>query len=955
VMNSGSEKISRELSLRVRGDVWGDVLHRAAYSCDVSIYQILPACVVAPRGPDDVAAVINYARDNELPVAARGAGSGVAGESLCSGIVLDMTRYMNRILSIDDGGEKVVCEPGVVLDEVNKRLAEYGRKVGPDPSSGNRAVIGGCVANNATGARWLKYGHIGDWVESLEVAVADGNVVEFSNDVKPNEAEDQRVRAIAKQSLEVLEGKDQIIEKALPKTKRNRSGYTIAGICHDGRVDLARLMGGSEGTLGVFTKVTLRTVPLPVVKGLVELEFDSLESMAKAVPLIVKSGASACELMDRKLLDMMIESLPQYRDIFAKQAGAVLLVEHDGDSDKQVEEKIRNTVKAVGQLSYANRIVVDRQQQQRLWKSRKNAVPLLYRIRDGKKPVEGIEDVCVANDKLLEYIRRLKEILAKYEIDVSFYGHAGDSELHLRPRLDLSEAADVEKLKALTNEVFSLAWSLGGSISGEHADGLIRAGFVRAQYGDEYYRLLEQIKNIFDPYGLMNPGKILNHQQEAIVHELKAQHRFDRQRLKSDLKFAEGELALELGQCGGCGVCLSREEDLRMCPVYRAMGEELGSSRAKANVLRFWATGDITDKQFESEEFKKFLGLCVNCKTCSIECPAGVDISTLMVAARTEYAKRKGLKLSELVLSKNRYLSKLGSLFGPISNFVTEIAVFKWVLEKLTGLDSRRRIPAFSPKSFLETGGKFLTESGPITEPVDRVAYFVDTYANFNRPDLGFAVLKVLRHNDIEVILPQQRPMPLPAICYGDVKEAERDLVFNVRHLAKAVRDGYKIVCSEPSAALCLKKELRYFVADEDAKLVSENSFELTGYLLELLRRGKLKSIDNKQSSNFAYHQPCHLLALGGTVSVELLEKVCNIKVEDLNAGCCGLAGTFGMQKKNYELSEKMTQKLKKALEESTAEMVLTECSACLMQIEHISGKRVMHPVEVLALCYGQV
>ena len=946
------EKISSDLAKIVRGDVYGDIVHRAAYSTDVSIYRILPDCVVMPRDVEDVKAVVNYAAKNQIPIAARGAATGVAGESLCSGIVLDTTVYMNRIIAIEDAGKRVVCQPGVVLDDLNEKLAEHGTKIGPDPSSSNRAVIGGCVANNATGAHWLKYGHFGQCLESIEVVLADGSVVEFTNNTEPT-GKNGKENEIAKQCLDVLQDKEDVIRNALPKTKRNRSGYSIAGICHDGKVDLALLMGGSEGTLGIFTKITLRTVELPAVKALVEFQFDSLEKMAQAAPLIVKSGASVCELMDRKLLDLAIESLPQYKDTFAKNAQAVLLVEHDGDNTEQIKEKIEKTVIAVGQLSYSNRVIVDQNEQKRLWKSRKDAGPLLYRIRDGKKPVECIEDVCVDNDKLADYIAGLEKILAKYDVDMSFYGHAGDAELHLRPRLDLSDPSDIEKLLTVTKEVFELTWSLGGSISGEHADGLIRSGFIKAQFGDDYYKLLEQIKNIFDPQNLMNPGKIISQADGIIIKDLKAQRKFLPDRIKSDLQFSEGQLASELDQCNFCGLCLSREQDLRMCPVYRALGEELGSSRAKASVLRYWATGGIDDEQFKSDDFKKFLSLCVNCKVCSIQCPAGTDISTLMIAARALYAKKMGLKSADILLSKNRYLSKIGSIFSPISNFVTRMGIFKWALEKLTGLTKLRQMPPFTRKPFLKAGTEFLTKNGPITQPIDKVAYFVDTYANFNDPDLAFAVLKVLRHNNIEVILPRQRPAPLPAISYGDVKSAKKDLTFNVKNMAKAVRDGYKIICSEPSAALCLKEELKHFVLGDDAKLVSENTYELMGYLLEMFNGGKLKPAKNPVSKKLAYHLPCHLLALGGTASIELLEKLCSIKIEDLNAGCCGLAGTFGMQKKNYELSEKISRSLKKALSQTDAKTVLTECSACRMQIEHISDKKVQHPISILAQVYG--
>jgi Fe-S oxidoreductase len=550
---------------------------------------------------------------------------------------------------------------------------------------------------------------------------------------------------------------------------------------------------------------------------------------------------------------------------------------------------------------------------------------------------------------------------------MSFYGHAGDGELHIRPYLDLSEPGDVDKMLLVANDVFTLAWSLGGTISGEHADGLVRAAFIKRQYGDEFYELLREIKKIFDPDGLLNPGKIISDDSEVMVKNLRAEHKLLPERLKTDLLFGEDELGIEIEQCNGCGLCRGREADLRLCPVFRALGEELASSRAKANILRFWATGQLDEEDFESAEFRKLLDLCINCKVCSQQCPSGVDVSKLISVARAEYTRRKGLKRAEIALSRNRYLSILGGVFWPVSNFVMRLAVFKWLFEKIVGLDKRRVMPGFTHRTFLKAGRKYLTACEPISEPIDKVAYFVDTYANYNDHELGFAVLEAFRANGIEVILPKQRPVPLPAICYGDVKTARRDLSFIVKHLAEAVRDGYKIVCSEPSATLCLKQELRHFVAGEDAKLVSQATCELMNYLLELFKGAKLKPIQllqkerllrryaprNGREESFVYHLPCHLLAIGGgRASIELLDKLCGLKAEDLEAGCCGVAGTFGMQKKNYELSSQIADGLRKTLEKTPSKYVLTECAACKMQIEHISDKIVRHPIKVLAECY---
>jgi len=948
--------IAADLARVIRGDVYDDIIHRAAYATDASIYQILPACVVAPQTAADIVAAVRYAHTNKIPVVARGAGSGVAGESLTTGIVFDTARYMNKILGIEKDGSLVTCEPGVVLDELNQRLASFGRMIGPDPSTSDRATIGGCVANNATGAHSLRYGYIGDYVHSVEAVLADGQLVEFKNDFEPKSDTGDIVEQIAGRCLSMLKENKEIIDKALPRTKRNRSGYSISDVCHDNKIDLARMLAGSEGTLCIFTRITLKTVPVPpAAKGLLRLQFKTLAKMAEAVPVIVDSGADACELLDKILIKMALEAYPEYRDVLPDSAAAVLIIEHTGDSLKDVKLKLQQTSDAVAKIAAQCDVITDKRQQQKIGKARKDAVPLLYRSRGGKKPIPFIEDVSVDNKQLGKYIIGIQSIAAEHDFDFSFYGHAGDGELHVRPYLDLSNPADVQKMLVIANDVFSLAWSLGGSISGEHADGLVRAAFVKKQYGPQFYELLKQIKEIFDPDSIFNPDKIICDDPDVMTQNLRASYEVAPERLAGDLKIDSEELREELEKCNGCGLCLTHSEQLRFCPVYRAVGDELASARAKANVLRFWTSGQMEDKDFESSEFRKFLDLCINCKACSVECPSGVDVSKLIGAARAKYVKRKGLNISQKVLSNNRFLSQAGAALSPLANFAINLAITKWILEKAAGLDRRRSLPKFANKSFLKAGTRYLQSCPLIAEPVDKVAYFVDTYANYNDHELGFAVLDVLVRNGIEVILPKQRPAPLPAICYGDTKRAKRDLAFSVKYLAEAVRKGYKIVCSEPSAALCLIDEMRNFVANDDAKLVSRNTVELMNYLLDLYNQKKMVQPKDCEPKKYLYHSPCHLCAVGnGRATIELFRRMCKAEIIDIQAGCCGIAGTFGMQKKNYELSTRIAANVKKALEKSNIDSVLTECSACKMQLEHISSKIVTHPIKILARAYAQ-
>ncbi len=958
--SSAPQQIAKEISQLIAGDCLADIFTRAAFSTDASIYQIIPLCVVAPKNEDDVAIVVRYAYRNNIPVVARGAGSGLAGESLTSGIMLDTTRYMNKIIGASTDVSTVVCQPGVVLDEVNSFLAKFGKKIGPDPSSSNRATAGGVVANNATGSHSLKYGYIAQYVEKIKAVLADGTAAEFVNNVELNSRPQGLGLTISQKCFELLNSNASIIEKAQPKTKRSHSGYNIAEIVQGNKIDMAKLLAGSEGTLAVFTEITLRTVDAEQVKAVVQFEFDSLEKTAKAVPLIVNCGADACELMDSRLIKIARDAFEQYRNILNPVSAASLLVEHSGQTVPEVKDKIGKTILAVSSLAFNKTTIFEPAVQKRLWKCRKDAVPLLSRVKGLKQPVAFVEDVSVENTRLADYVRGLEKIGRKYEVDMAYYGHAGDGELHIRPYLDLSKPDDVKKMTQIADEVFSLAWSLGGSISGEHADGLVRAAFIRKQFGNEYYEILRQIKKIFDPSNILNPGKIISDRTDIMTQDLRGKNKIIDERVKTKLNFKPDEFKFELVQCSGCGVCRSNEEGLRMCPVFRATGDEMFSSRARANLLSAWAKGILTEQDLESKKFREILATCLNCRACVIDCPSGVDVPKMMMEVRTKLTKSRTAK----ILASNRYMSMLASAFAPLSNIFMSLAPARWIMQILTGIDKRRKMPKFGFSTFIRKANKYLAEQPKLQNPVDKVAYFTDTFVNYNDHELGFAVIKFLRFNNIDVTIPKQRPAPLPAIVYGDIKTSKKDLEYNVQSLSEAVRQGYKIVCSEPSAALCLKEDLRFFIDSSEAKMVSENTYELFEYLKNLMNQNKLDSCLRGNDSSpfrrrlngnvFVHHTPCHLLALGDKpTSIKVLKELAGIDVKELDGGCCGIAGTFGMQKKNYELSMQIGRKLAEKIEKSGADVVLTECSTCKMQIEHITGKKVEHPIKILAKACG--
>ncbi|MHC5142120.1 MAG: anaerobic glycerol-3-phosphate dehydrogenase subunit C [Planctomycetota bacterium] len=551
---------------------------------------------------------------------------------------------------------------------------------------------------------------------------------------------------------------------------------------------------------------------------------------------------------------------------------------------------------------------------------------------------------------------RSRSIAKKYDIPTAFYGHAGDGELHVRPYLDLSRPDQIQQMQQIAEEVFLLAWSLGGTISGEHGDGLLRSAFIKRQYGSQYYQLLRGIKRIFDPAGIFNPGKIINDDPDAMVQNLRAVQLKAAEDFQTKLCFQPNEFQYEAEQCNGCGVCLARTDGSRMCPIFRGLNEELDSSRAKANLLSAWMAGEFKElSRDDAKELKNILGLCVNCKMCSIECPAGVDISKIIIEGRAQLSRQTGFTAAELALSHNRWLSVFASTFAPLSNAVMALSITRWALEKTIGLDRTRRFPHFDHGSFIKKARRFLKQQPKLDNPADRVVYFVDSYANYNDHELGFAVLDFLRELNIEVIVPNQRPVPLPAYVYGNLKTARQDIEYNLRQLMPFVRKGYKVVCSEPSAALCLKDEMRMLVDTDDAQQVSEHTFELMDYLKTQLEYSSKTPGSNNPflqkyaDQTLAYHAPCHLKAMRlSGISIELLEK-CGMVISDIQGGCCGLAGTAGMQKKHHDMSDAIGSLLQSKIDALAPDIILTECAACKMQIEHLTGKLVLHPIKLLA------
>jgi anaerobic glycerol-3-phosphate dehydrogenase C subunit len=965
-MHCSSEVIARHLRGKLDCPVLADPLTLALYSTDASIYQIRPACVVLPKSVEDVVACMKYAAEAGTPIAGRGGGSGLAGETLTRGIVLDFSRYLDRTIETDLDAGWVRCQPGLVLERLNAALAKIDRQFGPDPSSANRATIGGVIGNNATGAHSIKYGYTDAYIEELAVVLASGEVATFgpSGKHEPQSTQGGRIGKDRKGLDEpgarlagavgaIVEANQGLIQRHMPPVKRNRSGYALHKVIENGRLHLGRLIAGSEGTLALITEARLRFVERPAVRGLLQLNFSELEAMAWTVPEILTFRPSTCELMDGKLLEMARQAYAQYRKVLPGGVAASLVVEHDGASFDEVREKIDRTRRAV-RSAVAAEEVLDPADQRAIWAARKAAVPLLFRRPGPKQPVPFIEDAAVPPDRLAEFFSAMDDIFKRHDVDVAIYGHAGDGEFHTRPYLDLHDPGDVTKMRSIAVETFRLAWSLGGTISGEHGVGLVRSEFLREQYGP-LYDVMRQVKGLFDPQGILNPGKIIADERDLMTRHLRFAHRLRPDRLATPLLvWQDGSLVEEVERCNGNAECRSLETAGTMCPIFRATRDEVASPRAHANLLRHWITGQLDASFLYSGAFKHAVATCINCKTCHSQCPSGVNIPKLMLEARAQYVAGRGLTRTEWLLSHSQFMSALGAATAPLANRATGWRMFRTVLEWLSGIDCRRPMPRFASGSFVRKAQRILRGHRSSGEQIGRVAYFADLYANYHDHQLGWAVVEVLRHNNLEVVVPDQVSCQMPAMCYGNLESARVGAIRNLSKLAEAIRAGYTVVSSEPTATLCLREEYLDLTDSDDARLVAAHTQDVCEYLLGLHRKGHLKGDLYPLPMTVGYHTPCHLGALQiGRPGVELLRLIPELKVTIIEAGCCGLAGTYGFQRKNFDTSMAAGARLAEALRNDRFDAGTTECATCRMQMEFATGKPTWHPMVLLARAYG--
>ncbi len=965
------QHIRDDLKGVLKGELLFDDLSRALYSTDASIFQVRPMGVAVPKDEEDVQALVRYAAEHQVPLIARGAGSGVAGESLGAGIIVDLSRHFRAIVEV--GGDTIRVQPGVVYRDVSERLARDGRRFAPDTASAAQCTIGGMLATNASGSRAMLHGYTRDHVAGLRVVLDTGEAVAVGREArKPLVASSDRLRDIIRSVAGLIERNADAVTACLPRTRFNRCGYLLHDVLTPENLDLARLLVGTEGTLGIFTEATLRTIPLPGGRGAALFGFATLDLALKAAQQSLATGPAACELIDHRLLRLARESVPETR--LPAGAEVVLLVEYEAESPAAAARAVGELVEQLhhrDHLAMYSQGATEPNDIDSLWDLRTAALPSLYGLKGGAPPIALIEDIGVPVEELPAFLRRVQDVMQQYETTASFLVHAGAGQVHTRPFLDLQRAEDVAKLWAIAEQVHGLALEYNGTVSSQHGTGLARTPWVSRQYG-KLYPVFRELKELFDPKNVFNPGKIIGQSVGIPAWPLRSRMRTWQVSPPAESAAAEttigspaslpalalhwrsGELPDQVVRCNGCGMCRTEAAPERMCPIFRATHAEAATPRAKANLLRYVLQEDVDIRLLSSEKVRAVADLCVNCKMCAHECPAHVNIPKLMLEAKAANAAEHGLSRGDWVLARTEDIAAFGSAFALLVNAGLGNPAVRWLLEKVFGVARQRRLPTFAARSFLQTAAR-RGWTRPPASGRPRVAYFVDVFANYNDPQIGEATVAVLQHNGIDVYVPpQQAGCGMAPLAQGDTDAAREAAEINLRVFADLAREGYPIVCSEPTAAIMLRQDYCDLLNNTDTALVSDRVVELTSYLWQQHLAGKLQTDFQPLEISLGHHVPCHVKALGHTpAGPALLALIPGVRVHTIDRSCSGMAGTFGLKADNYDLSLEAGRPMLEALSRPRVLFGSTECSACRMQMEHGSGKRTLHPVQYLGLSYG--
>ena len=963
------DDLTRDLTQRLAGEVRFDEMTRVLYSTDASIYEIEPLGVVIPRTTDDVLATVEICASHGVPILPRGAGTSLCGQAVGRAVVLDMSKYLNRILEVNAEERWARIQPGVVLDELNAQLRPHGLWFAPDVSPSNRATLGGMIGNNASGARSIVYGRTLEHVKEMTVVLPDGHILSART-----LAEDELARTLAAttregdlyRTLHRLVGahRNEILAR-YPKILRRVGGYALDEFVNGQPFSLARLLVGSEGTLATTleAKINLEPRPTPSQVALMVVHFGTMFEALESTTEILATGPTAIELADKYILDLTRRSLEYARQMTFVQGdpGALLFVEYYGETPGELVAKLDRLEAHCRRqrIGTAFTRALSPEEQQRIWTVRKAGMALLLGMIGDKKPVAGIEDTAVAPERLAEYLKRLDAIVRSHQVEAAFYGHASVGCIHVRPILDLKRDPEVEKLRAIAEQVSALVQEFGGAMSAEHGDGLSRSCWNETLFGPTLYQAFRELKTAFDPQRIMNPGKIVD--APPMTANLRYGGRYRARQVKTFFRFArEGGFDRAVEMCNGAAVCKKKLEGT-MCPSYMITREEEHSTRGRANALRAAINGHLPADALTSPRMYEVFDLCLECKGCKAECPSNVDMAKLKYEFLGQYYARHGTPLRARLFANIETLNRLGCAFAPVSNWVANSAPARWFLDHLFGIHRNRRLPPFARETFTRWFARRNGEPrarGAATGPGTRgpVVLFNDTYMTYNHPELGKAAVKVLEAAGFEVVLADKKCCGRPMISKGLIRQAKENATYNVDRLSRYAEQNIPIVGLEPSCILTFRDEYPDLLDDPRAERLAKGTFLIEEFLLGLHEKGHLGLPLRAGVKSVMLHGHCHQKALvGSSPSLQILRLLPEAQVEEVDSGCCGMAGSFGYEKEHYDMSIAIGERrLFPAIKAKGPDCEIVAAGvSCRQQIADGTGRRAKHLVEVLAEALG--
>ncbi|MDQ3568500.1 MAG: FAD-binding protein [Actinomycetota bacterium] len=934
-----------------------DAASRVMWSTDASIYRREPVGVVVARSEGDVKQALAAARELGIAITPRGTGTSLAGQATAPGLALDVSE-MNRALEIDLENRRCTVEPGLVQGELNAMVEPHGLVFGADTSTSDVATLGGMVGNNSAGMRSLVFGTTADQILSLRCVLASGETVELrpmtGDEAMSRSRHADATARLLRGALGIGERYGDEIKRRFPAMIRRVSGYGLDALVEDGTVDLTRLVCGSEGTLAVITQAEFRLQELPPQRALASFEFASLSEAARATVKFLEMGPSAIELLDDVAIGRARASssyVGSTRFVSGASDGgipkALLLVEWSG-TEEELDERfagLEEIGRSIGATSATPLRTKDEMAQ--TVKLRKSILPLLLGIADKEKPVAFVEDAAVPPDRLEEFISRFEEIVDRNGTWACFYGHASVGTLHVRPALDTSDTEGVSRMRRIGEEVADLVIECGGSISGEHGDGLSRSEFLGKMYGTGILAAFREVKDLFDPDGILNPGVILD--PKPMNEQLRIAPGRTRLPIKTGLDFSnQGGFAKAVELCNGSGLCRKKTGGT-MCPSYMATLDEQDTTRARANMLRSVIEGSLPPQELTGERMKEVMDLCVGCKACKTECPSQVDVASMKTEVLYQRGKEHGFSVRQKAAGRVRRGLSVAARMPALYNAAAGTRLARR-MAALFGIDPRRELPKVTEKTFSKRFPHLPQGKGP-----SEVALFNDTWNEYQRPEIGVGAVRMFAAAGAKVRVPEVVCCGRPMLSEGLIDEARENARRNLDILESVLERGIPLVGLEPSCILTMRDDYKKLLPDDERveKLASVTRlFEEA--LLELIEEmdGKLPL---GGGSPVLLHGHCHQKALVGTGPTEdALRLAPGTGVSVVDSGCCGMAGLFGYEKGHYEVSMKMGERrLFPAVRDASLDgrIVVAPGTSCREQIQGGTGARALHPAEYLVDC----